>query len=113
MPVHKGMMLPMYLHQTQNARKRSGTSRALGERHLEELESPPFFVSYLTRLLNIDTILVLVRLRRMADDLEDDVGTDSSGFFDGKPRTLSQVIAQAGKPFKKPQVQNGCFFFIK
>jgi hypothetical protein len=49
----------------------------------------------------------------MADDLEDDVGTDSSGFFDGKPRTLSQVIAQAGKPFKKPQVQNGCFFFIK
>ena len=57
-------------------------------------------------------IFVLGRLTRMADDLDDDVERDSSklksfnGLFDVKPRTLSQVIAQAGRPFKKPQVQN-------
>lgn len=52
-------------------------------------------------------------LTRMADDLEDDVGKDDSGsktsqgIFELKPRTLSQVIAQAGRPFKKPQIISG------
>ena len=49
-------------------------------------------------------------LTRMADDLGDDVEDSSGlkpplGIFDAKPRTLSQVIAEAGRPFKKPQVQ--------
>jgi len=53
---------------------------------------------------------VLDRLTRMAEDLEDDVEKDNSslktskGILDLKPRTLSQVIAQAGRPLKKPQV---------
>ncbi|KAG0609316.1 hypothetical protein M758_8G175500 [Ceratodon purpureus] len=52
-------------------------------------------------------------LTRMADDLDDDVERDSSnlksfnGLFDVKPRTLSQVIAEAGRPFKKPQIISG------
>lgn len=80
-------------------------------RHLRELKIL-FYVLYLTQLLNIDMSFVFCRLTRMADDLEDDVEKESSGlksfhdlFYD-KPRTLSQVIAQAGRPFKKPQVQN-------
>lgn len=49
---------------------------------------------------------MLDRSSRMAEDLEDDVENDkmSKGTFDGKPRTLSLVIAEAGRPFKKPQV---------
>lgn len=64
-------------------------------------------------MLDLIPILILAvfdRLTRMADDLEDDVEKDDSGMktvqgiFDSKPRTLSQVIAQAGRPLKKPQV---------
>jgi hypothetical protein len=51
-------------------------------------------------------------LKDILDDLEDDVG-DMEGLVlsksnlisaIGRPRTLSQVIAEAGRPSKKPKV---------
>ncbi|XP_024392747.1 protein THALLO [Physcomitrium patens] len=44
------------------------------------------------------------------DDFEDVVDNDSgvsNGLLNAKPRSLSQVIAQAGRPFKKPQIISG------
>lgn len=86
-------------------------------RHFEEIEPELSLVFCLTLLSNIDINCVLDRLTRMADDLEDDVEKDdsglkmSNGIFDAKPRTLSQVIAQAGRPFKKPKVLNSGFLY--
>jgi hypothetical protein len=55
-------------------------------------------------------------LKDILDDLEDDVG-DMEGLVlskslvsaVGRPRTLSQVIAEAGRPSKKPKVQEVLF----